>query len=94
MNIGSVFTLLCLFSCLVGHPIHASRLKLTSEVMPNELSGPREVADRVKSGRRGYTPKSDGSQLLTSQQVASRVFPQAEGKGLSKGFDVSFFRAS
>ena len=54
----------------------------------------REVADRVRAEGRGDPPNGDGSQLLTSEQFASRVFPQAEGKGLSKGFDVSFFRAS
>ena len=41
----------------------------------------REVADRVRAEGRGDPPNGDGSQLLTTEQVASRVFPKAEGKG-------------
>ena len=43
----------------------------------------QKSADRVKTGRRGYPENNNGPQTLTNKALASRVFLQAEGKGLA-----------
>ena len=81
MEFRTMLSLLMLLTCLVVRPAYASSLDSASQLTPNEIHEAREVANRVKTGRRGYTPNSDGSQLLNSQQVASRAIFKAEGKG-------------
>ena len=61
------------------------------EVVGTAAFGAGEVdsAIREKSGTSRGVRKNKGSQLVVSQQVASRVSFQAEGTGLAEGVFVS-----